>query len=69
LKKEYNKDLQLSDDVIKQIKDFNHSKLATEQKSLISELVSNEEVRERYEKYGLCWECNQPNTGITQGIS
>ena len=65
----------LSDDVINQIKDFpkpdyyynlpfyNH--LTEEQKSLIDELIPNEELRERYKKYGLCKECSQPNTGIS----
>src|SRR3954454_18436871 len=62
----------LSEDVINQIKSFNHSyntshntfnKLTQEQKSLIDELILHEELRERYKKYGLCEECNQPNTG------
>ena len=54
--------LKLSDDVINQIKDFpNH--LTEKQKSLIDELIPNEELRERYKKYGLCEECSQPNTG------
>src|SRR5436190_11418992 len=56
----YNK---LSDDVINQIKDFNRRKLTKEQKSLIDELIPNEELREQYKKYGLCNECSQPNTG------
>ena len=61
----YNK---LSDDVINQIKDFEHSyytvyDLTDEQKSLIDELIPNEELREQYKKHGLCKECNQPNTG------
>src|SRR6266487_3702185 len=58
----------LSNDVINQIKDFPHSYkpyyvLTEEQKSLIDELIPNEELRERYKKYGLCKECSQPNTG------
>ena len=56
----YNK---LSDDVINQIKDFTYYNLTGEQKSLIDELIPNEELRERYKKNGLCKECNQPNTG------
>src|ERR1043166_1066835 len=61
----YNK---LSDDVINQIKDFKHSydpysRLTEEQKSLVDELIPNEELRERYKKHGLCNECSQPNTG------
>src|SRR5436189_5957401 len=55
----YNK---LSDDVINQIKDFNRRKLTEEQKSLIDELIPNEELREQYKKYGLCKECSQTNT-------
>ena len=59
----------LSENVINQIKDFKHSYdaysygLTEEQKSLIDELIPNEELRERYKKYGLCEECNQPCTG------
>ena len=53
----------LSDDVINQIKDFDYHILTEEQKSLIDELIPNEELRERYKKYGLCDECSQPNTG------
>src|ERR1044072_1335441 len=62
----------LSDDVINQIKDFEpdwgcdfpfYDNLTEEQKSLIDELIPNEELRERYKKYGLCRECSQPNTG------
>jgi len=60
----YNK---LSEDVINQIKGFEHSyksycELTEEQKSLIDELIPNEELRERYKEYGLCKECSQPNT-------
>ena len=53
----------LSDDVINQIKDFGYLCLTQEQKSLIDELIPNEELRERYKEYGLCKECSQPNTG------
>ena len=58
----YNK---LSDDVINQIKDFKpkwghdfhfYDNLTDEQKSLIDELIPNEELRARYKKYGLCKE-------------
>ena len=60
--------LKLSEDVINQIKDFWHSynaycDLTQEQKSLIDELIPNEELRERYKNHGLCKECSQPNTG------
>ncbi|RIA98335.1 kinase-like domain-containing protein [Glomus cerebriforme] len=56
----------LSDDVIEQIKDFYHSidadyGLTEEQKLLIDKLIINEELKERYKKYGLCKECKQPN--------
>ena len=55
----------LSDDVINQIKDFpkHYSQLTQEQKSLIDELIPNEELREQIRKNGLCNECSQPNTG------
>src|ERR1043166_1324707 len=55
----YNK---LTDDVMNQIKDFDQRKLSEEQKSLIDELIQNEELREQYKKHGLCKECSQPNT-------
>src|ERR1043166_6911535 len=54
----YNK---LSDDVINQIKDFTYHNLTEEQRSLIDELIPNEELRKRYKKHGLCKECSQPN--------
>ena len=54
---------QLSDNVISQIKNFDRYNLTEKQKSLIDELIPNEELREQYKKYGLCDECNQPNTG------
>jgi hypothetical protein len=54
----------LSDDVINQIKDFpKYYYWTQEQKSLIDELIPNEELREQYKKCGLCKECRQPNTG------
>jgi hypothetical protein len=59
----YNTYNKLSDDVINQIKEFVHYELTEEQKSLIDELIPNEELRERYKKCGLCRECKQPNTG------
>ena len=60
--------IKLSDDVTNQIKGFRHSynpyyDLTEEQKSLIDELIPNEELRERYKKHGLCKKCSQPNTG------
>jgi len=54
---------QLSDNVISQIKNFDRYNLTEKQKSLIDELIPNEELRERYKKSGLCEECSQPNTG------
>ena len=54
----------LGKDVINQIKDFpEYDYQSSEQQSLIDELIPNEELRERYKKYGLCDECSQPNTG------
>ena len=60
--------LKLSDDVINQIKDFpkpNYSynlpfydHLTKEQKSLIDELIPNEELKEWYKNCGLCEECS-----------
>jgi hypothetical protein len=53
----------LSDDVINQIKDFpKYKDQSRVQQSLIDKLIPNEELRERYKKYGLCEECSQPNT-------
>ena len=57
--------IKLSDDVIEQIKDFNHNNLTEEQELLIDKLILNEELKERYKRNGLCKECKQPNTGTT----
>ena len=51
----------LSDDVFKQIKNFDIYNLTEEQESIIDKLILNEELKEHYEKYGLCKECKQPN--------
>ena len=71
LRKEYNRrDLQLSAEVIEQIKDFEYSydfhphvRLTREQELLIDELIVNKDLRERYKRCRLCQECGQPNTG------
>src|SRR5438045_3939594 len=55
--------MELSDDVIEQIKDFVHYDLTEEQKLLIDKLILNEELKKRYKEYGLSKECKQPNTG------
>ena len=52
----------LSDDVYEQIKDFSHEYLTEEQKSLIDKLITDDELKQRYKKYGLCKKCKQPNT-------
>src|SRR5436305_3339605 len=55
----------LCEDVVDQIKSFpKYKHQSTEQKSLIDKLIPDEELKERYKKYGLCKECNQPNTGV-----
>ena len=56
-------EIKLSNDVIDQIKDFDHERLTEKQKLLIDELILNVELKERYKKHGLCKECKQPNTG------
>ena len=56
-------EIKLNDDVIEQIRDFNHKDLTEEQKLLIDKLILNEELKECYKKYGLCKCCEQPNTG------
>lgn len=55
-------EIKLSDDVIDQIKDFNHQRLTEEQNLLIDKLILNEELKECCKKHGLCKECKQPNT-------
>ena len=57
-------EVELSDDVFEQIKDFDRYKLTEEQKLLIDKLILNEELKDRYKECGLCNECKQPNTGI-----
>ena len=54
---------ELGEDVINQIKYLNYYILTEEQKSLIDELIPNEELREQYKEHGLCDECSQPDTG------
>ncbi|RIA80469.1 kinase-like domain-containing protein [Glomus cerebriforme] len=53
----------LSDNVFEQIKNFQYWYLTEEQKLLIDKLILNEKLKERYNFYGLCKECKQPNTG------
>jgi uncharacterized protein YlaI len=61
--KELSIENKLSAEVIQQIKNFIHYKLTEEQNSLLEELIFSKELREKYVKYGLCQECQQPNTG------
>jgi hypothetical protein len=51
-------EIKLSDDVIRQIKDFKYRNLTKKQKLLIDKLITDKELKERYKKYGLCKECN-----------
>jgi hypothetical protein len=51
--------IKLSNDVIEKIKDFNHKNLTKEQKSLIDQLILNEELKKWYKGCGLCKECNR----------
>src|ERR1051325_489649 len=51
---------QLSDDVLEQIKDFNHEDLTGKQESLINRLIIDEELKDCYRQNGLCKECKQP---------
>ncbi|GET57604.1 kinase-like domain-containing protein [Rhizophagus irregularis DAOM 181602=DAOM 197198] len=53
----------ISDNIFKQIKDFNFRILTEEQELIINKLILKEELKECYKKYGLCDECKQPNTG------
>ena len=55
-------EIKLSDDVIDQIKDFDHENLTEEQNLLIDKLILNEELKESYKYYGLCEKCKQPKT-------
>ncbi|GET51334.1 kinase-like domain-containing protein [Rhizophagus irregularis DAOM 181602=DAOM 197198] len=48
-------EIKLSDDIIEQIKDFDHYLLTEEQNR-------EKELKEHYKKYGLCKICKQPNT-------
>ena len=57
----------ISNDVFEQIKDFINDDLSEEQKLLIDKLILNEELKNRYKKYGLCKECKQPNTNYYSG--
>ena len=53
----------ISDDVFEQIKTFLYWKLNEGQELLIDKLIPNEELKQRYKRYGLCKGCKQPNTG------
>ncbi|EXX70207.1 Ipl1p [Rhizophagus irregularis DAOM 197198w] len=55
-------EIKLTDDVFEQIKEFNRYDLTEKQKSLIDKLITNEELKERYKKNGLCKNCKQPKT-------
>jgi hypothetical protein len=44
-----------------------NSDLTESQKALIEEKITNEELRKRYKDYGLCSECQQPNTWVHDG--
>src|SRR5581483_11568237 len=55
---------QLSNDVIEQIKDFDHDNLTEEQESLIGRLILDNELIKDYKLYGLCKECKQPKNNI-----
>src|SRR5947207_2172221 len=57
------KEIKLSDDVFKKTKYFVHDDLTEQEELLIDKLILNEDLKERYKKYGLCEECKQPNTG------
>ena len=51
---------QLDDGVYEQIKDFDRYHLTEEQKSLVDKLILDKELKNNYEKYGLCEKCKQP---------
>src|SRR5436189_6308561 len=54
----------ICDGVFEQIKDLvRHNLLTKEQNLLIDKLIPNEELKQRYKKFGLCKGCKQPNTG------
>src|SRR3954453_18450042 len=67
--REYLENNRLSEEVVRQIKSFKHShkpqeNLTSEQELLVNQLMFNKKLRDRYKNYGLCKECQQPNTGI-----
>jgi len=53
----------LEDNVIEQIKIFDHHCLNVEQKLLVDRLISDRELNYRYKQYGLCKRCGQPSSG------
>ncbi|GBB89577.1 hypothetical protein RclHR1_01630015 [Rhizophagus clarus] len=55
-------EVNLGDDIIEQIKNFNNRELTEEQNVLINKLMPNEGLKERYEMYGLCKERKHINT-------
>ena len=53
---------QLSYDVYKKIKKFDHRHLTEEQESLVDKLILDEKLKNNYKRNGLCYECKQPKT-------
>ncbi len=61
----------LDKEVLEQIKGFRHIKyykLTSEQKSLIDKLIINKDLKKRYQRFALCNECWQVNTGVIHAI-
>src|ERR1043165_905079 len=57
----------LDDGILEQIKEFRHIKyhrLSSEQKSLVDKLIINKDLKKRYQRFALCGECWQVNTGL-----
>src|ERR1051325_9547257 len=58
--KQLGNNIMLSSNIIELIKDFDHQNLTEEQKSLINDLILNEELKRCYKEYGLCKKRKQP---------
>ncbi|RGB26939.1 kinase-like domain-containing protein [Rhizophagus diaphanus] len=54
-------EVKLSNEVIEQIRGFNHWNLTKEQETLIDKVITDKNLKERFKEDGLCKECKQPN--------
>src|SRR5688500_3440010 len=65
----YMEEIKHSDDVLEQIKDFDHENLTEKQELLIDKLILNEELKIFYKKFGLYKKCKKTKNNVKYQIS